>query len=212
MKSDGLVQKTIWIVLLKGIAGCGKTVLLHRIAYDVYSSGEAPVILIRSLKLNVDYRAISAFAEHLNNQLVQQVGAESKPSPLKLIIVVDDASSGIRHLTRLRDFLTSRGRSALIVAGARSSDWDLMYSQNPFSLPSGDVYEIPEKLTDQERSSLVAHLHQMGFLLAASASWEDYVKNNLEDSFFASIYELVDPAKRPLNAIIQNQYMNLATL
>ena len=200
------------IILLKGIAGCGKTVLLHRIAYDVYSSGEAPVILIRSLKLNVDYRAISAFAEHLNNQLVGQVGAESKPPPLKLIIVVDDASSGIRHLTRLRDFLTSRGRSALIVAGARSSDWGLMYNQNPFSLPSGDVYEIPEKLTDQERSNLVSHLHQMGFLLAASASWEDYVKNNLEDSFFASIYELVDPAKRPLNAIIQNQYMSLATL
>ena len=74
------------------------------------------VILIRSLKLNVDYRAISAFVEHLNDQLVQQVGAESKPSPLKLTIIVDDASVGIRHLTRLRDFLTSRGRSVLIVA------------------------------------------------------------------------------------------------
>ena len=200
------------IILLKGIPGCGKTVLLRRIAYDVYSSGEAPVILIRSLKLNADYRAISAFAEHLNNQLVQQVGDESKPPPLKLIIVVDDASTGIRHLTRLRDFLTSRGRSVLILAGARSGEWDLMYSQNPFSLPSEDIYEMSERLTDQERSNLVAHLRQLGFLMAASISWEDYIKNALEDSFFAAIYELVDPAKRPLNAIIQNQYMSLAPL
>ena len=200
------------IILLKGIAGCGKTVMLRRIAYDVYSSGEAPVILIRSLKLNVDYRAISAFVEHLNNQLIQQVGSESKPSPLKLIIVVDDASIGIRHLTRLRDFLTSRGRSVLIIAGARSSEWDSMYSQNPFSLPSRDIFDVPERLTDQERSRLVAHLHQLGFLQAASTSWEDHIRSNLEDSFFAAIYELVDPAKRPLNAIIQNQYAGLAPL
>ena len=200
------------IILLKGMAGCGKTVLLRRIAYDIYSSGEAPVILLRSLKLNVDYRAISAFAEHLNSQFVQQVDAESKPAPLKLIIVVDDASTGIRHLNRLRDFLTSRGRSVLILAGARSGDWDSMYIQNPIGLPSEDVYEIPGRLTDQERSALVTHLHQIGFLLAASTSWEDHIKNSLEDSFFASIYELVDPSKRPLNAVIQNQYMSLAPL
>ena len=200
------------IILLKGIAGCGKTVLLRRIAHDVYSSGEAPVILIRSLKLNVDYRAISAFVEHLNDQLVQQVGAESKPSPLKLTIIVDDASVGIRHLIRLRDFLTSRGRSVLIVAGARTNEWDSIYSQNPFNLPSEDVFEVPEKLTALERTNLVAHLHHLGFLQSASTYWEDYIRTNLEDSFFAAIYELVDPAKRPLNTIIQNQYVSLAPL
>ena len=200
------------IILLKGIAGSGKTVLLRRIAYDIYSSGEAPVILIRSLKLNVDYRAISAFVEHLNDQLIQQAGAESKPSPLKLTIIVDDASVGVRHLTRLRDFLTSRGRSVLIVAGARTNEWDSMYSQNPFNLPAGDVFDVPEKLTDPERAKLVAHLHKLGFLQSASTSWEDYIKISLEDSFFAAIYELIDPAKRPLNTIIQNQYVSLAPL
>ena len=199
------------VILLKGIAGSGKTVMLRRLAYDVYSSGEAPVILIRSLKLNVDYRAISAFVEQLNDQLIQQVGAESKPPPLKLLIVVDDASIGIRHLTRLKDFLTSRGRSVLIVAGARSNEWDAMYNQYSFRLPRRDIFEIPEKLTDRERPYLVEHLHRLGFLRAPSIYWEDFIKN-LEDSFFAAIYVLVDPAKRPLNAIIQNQYQGLDPL
>ena len=200
------------VILLRGIAGCGKTVMLRRLAYDVYASGEAPVILLRSLKLNVDYRAISAFVEHLNDQLIQQVGAESKPPPLKLLIVVDDASIGIRHLTRLKDFLTSRGRSVLIVAAARSNEWDAMYSQNPFRLPPRDIFEIPESLTEKERSRLVEHLHQLGFLQASSVYWEDFIRTNLEDSFFAAIYVLVDPAKRPLNAIIQNQYQGLEPL
>ena len=200
------------VILLKGIAGSGKTVMLRRLAYDVYTSGEAPVILIRSLKLNVDYRAISAFVEHLNEQLVERVAADSKPSPLKLMIVVDDASIGIRHLTRLKDFLTSRGRSVLIVAGARSSEWDSMYNQNPFGLPARDIFEVPEKLTDQERSNLVEHLYQLGYLQAASIYREDYIRIGLEDSFFAAMYVLVDPAKRPLNAIIQNQYQSLTPL
>ena len=78
--------------------------------------------------------------------------------------------------------------------------------------PAEDVFDVPEKLTDPERANLVAHLHQLGFVQSASTSWEDYIRTNLEDSFFAAIYELVDPAKRPLNTIIQNQYVSLAPL
>lgn len=49
------------VLLLTGMAGVGKTMILKRLAYDVYTSGKAPVIIINTTRTNFDYTIDSKF-------------------------------------------------------------------------------------------------------------------------------------------------------
>jgi tetratricopeptide (TPR) repeat protein len=197
------------VILIKGMAGIGKTMLLRRLAYDVYASGEAPVIFIRPARIAFDYKSLAGFIETLIHQRNQKVPEGKYVPPLKSLIIIDDAASMIRHVNRLKDFLTSRGRPALIVAAERTGEWDLKWRDFPFRIQKENIYELDEKLSEREKSRIVDHLCELKYISTKGTYWDDLIDKTFESSFFATVYALVHPSKKPLNEIIQDQYQNL---
>jgi hypothetical protein len=200
------------VILIKGMAGVGKTMLLRRLAYDVYTSGEAPVIFIRPARISFDYKSLAGFIESLNHQRNQKVPTGKHIPPLKSLIIIDDAASMIRHVNRLKDFLASRGRHALIVAAERTGEWDFKWKDFPFRVSKENIYELDEKLSAREKIRIVDHLYELDYIPTKGTDWEDRIDKTFESSFFATLYELIHPSKKPLNEIIQNQYQNLTNI
>ena len=197
------------VLLVTGMAGVGKTMMLRRLAFDVYESGQAPVIIIRPGRINFDYRLLAAFIESLNHQLNQKIPVGEHIQPIKPLIVIDDAASMIRHVNRIKDYLTARGRAALIVAAERQGEWDLMWEAFPFTIRKDNLYELDEQLNDQEKSGIVEHFYNLRYIPTMGTFWDDIIERDFENSFFATIYTLVHPSRKPLNQIIQDQYMQL---
>lgn len=197
------------VLLVTGMAGVGKTTMLRRLAFDVYESGQAPVIIIRPGRINFDYRLLAAFIENLNHQLNQKIPAGEHIQPIKPLIIIDDAASMIRHVNRIKDYLTARGRAALIIAAERQGEWDLMWKTFPFKISKDNLYELDEQLNDQEKGGIVEHLYKLGYIPTIGTFWDDIIERDFENSFFATIYTLVHPSRKPLNQIIQDQYMQL---
>lgn len=200
------------VILVKGMAGAGKTIMLSRLAYDIHKSGEAPVIIIKSEQSNFDYRLLSTFIENLNKQYNQKIPEGKSVPPLKPVIIIDDAASLIRHVNSLKDYLSSRGRPAIIIAAERNSEWETMWSLFPFKIHENNVYELEENLSDQEKSEVIEHFYRLGYVHTKGTFLEDIINKEYENSFFATIYSLVHPSRKPLNWIIQNQYQNLSEM
>lgn len=197
------------VLLLTGMAGVGKTMTLKRLAYDVYKTGEAPVIIINTARVTFDYKLIASFIEDLNHQLNQKIPRGEHTPPIKPVIIIDDAASLIRHVNRLKDYLTSRGRPTLIIAAERTGEWNLMWETFPFRIQEENVYEFSEQLTDDEKIRIIDHFYNLGYVSTKGAFWDDIIDRSFENSYFATIYTLVHPSKKPLNEIIRDQYQNL---
>lgn len=197
------------LLIVMGMAGVGKSMMLRRLAFDVYESGQAPVIIIRPGRINFDYRLLAGFIENLNYQLNQKIAAGEHIQPIKPLIIIDDAASMIRHVNRIKDYLTARGRAALIVAAERQGEWDLMWRAFPFMVRKDNLYELDEQLNDQEKSGIVEHFYNLGYIPTIGTAWDDIIEQDFENSFFATVYTLVHPSRKPLNQIIQDQYTQL---
>jgi len=200
------------ILLVTGMPGVGKTTMLRRLAYDVYKSGEAPVIFINPVGISFDYKLLTGFIENLNHQINQKISEGEHIPPIKPIIIIDDASSLIRHVNRLKDYLTSRGRPALIIAAERRGEWDLMWKTFQFRMPKENIYELDEELNDKEKGRIIDKFYDLGYISNKGLFWNDIIQRNFENSFFATIYTLVHPSRKPLNEIIRDQYKNLTDL
>ncbi|MFX0139216.1 MAG: SIR2 family protein [Candidatus Hodarchaeota archaeon] len=200
------------ILLLTGMAGVGKTVTLNRLAYDIYTNVEAPVIIISPTRISFDFKLIATFIENLNHELNNRIPFGQHLPPIKPVIIIDDAASYIRNINRLMDYLTSRGRPVLIVAAERSGEWELIWKTYPFQIPKENIFELSEQLSIYEKERIIDHLYELGFISTKGIFWDNIIDKEFENSFFATIYTLVHPSKKPLSQIIQDQYQRLTPL
>jgi tetratricopeptide (TPR) repeat protein len=198
------------VLLVKGMAGVGKSTLLRRIAFEVYSAGIAPVILVKPTRITFDYKQLASFIEALNAELDASIAAGEPSRPLKPLIIIDNAGPMARHLNRLKNYLASRGRSALILAAERTGEWNTFWTAFPFSLPATNVYQLEETLSGAEKKRIVEHLHRLGYLATPGDFWDEIIKRTCGDSFFATIYTLVHPSRKPLSEIVRAQYLSLS--
>jgi len=197
------------IIIITGMAGIGKTVLLRRLAYDVYTSGIAPVIFIKSSRTNFDYRLLSSFIEKINFKFNEKIPLDKKVNPIKPLIIFDDASAMLKHVSTLNNYLASRGRSALIVAASRKNEWEAQFKDHLFKIPMMNIFEVEETLDAGEKEDIIKHLFELKYITSRGIRWDEMLDKEFENSFFATIYTLVDPAKRSLNQIIKDQYLEL---
>jgi hypothetical protein len=72
-----------------------------------------------------------------------------------------------------------------------------------------DTYRVPEFLSADEKKRIMAHLFKLGYVKSPDEKWDFLVDKEFEDSFFATIYTLVQPSRKPLNEIIYDQYTKL---
>ena len=200
------------VLLVTGMAGVGKTMILKRLAYDVYKSGKAPVIIINTTRTSFDYTLIASFIENLNHEFIKNLPEGHHEPPIKPVILIDDAASLIRHVNRLKSYLTSRARPALIIAFERKGEWDLMEKQFLLRIADENIYELNEQLVVDEKKRIIDHFYTLGYIQTKEGSWDDIFDKTFENSYFATIYTLVHPSRKSLNEIIRDQYQNLTDL
>lgn len=190
--------------LITGMPGVGKTVILKRLAYDIYKESGFPVFFITPPISDFDYKVLATFIETLNMNIASV--SETKNQKLKCAICVDDIASCIQVISNLKNFLTSRGRHFVIIGAERKNECD----QQIMKIRQENIFEFDETLNQTEKHSIIEHLYHLGYVNHKGAFWDDIIKKNYDDSFFATIYSLIDPAKKPLNEIIQDQYQKLS--
>lgn len=191
------------VLMIGGMPGIGKTMMLRRIAYDCYGEG-VPVLIFDLTKSKFNFRLLDSFLMTLDRQLLRK--SEGKMRNAKSLIIFDDVFSTTIDPMDLSSYLASRGRSSLIISSARVSD-----GEEDFGLDRNDILTIPQKLSQNECHRLAEHLKDLGYLPSAEI-WEKVIMRELESSFFAAMYTLVDPAKRPLGQIIHDQFTQLSDM
>jgi tetratricopeptide (TPR) repeat protein len=197
------------ILLITGMPGAGKTTLLRRLAFDIASEGLALVVLLRGTRMTFDYKALAGFVEKLQDQLQD---AEGERQTIKLVVMVDEAASMVRHLSQIRDYMASQARPTLVIGCERSGDWNYMFRDRPIILNTGDIFELPEAVEPDEREPLIDHLYELGYIFLRGKSFADVISSQYEDSFFSTVYHLVRPSRQPLDEVIRTQYQRLSEL
>lgn len=150
------------IVLIQGGAGLGKTVLLKRLGYDTYSILRCPVIFVTNSQ-TLDYKRIDAFIKYLSDATLAAASSPRQKLGTKILILIDDAALAVRHLTHLRSYLTSRSRSALVVAAERKGEWEDSRIYSHLSIAPEYVFTISDKFTDAERTEFVGYVKKLGY-------------------------------------------------
>jgi hypothetical protein len=206
---DNLEVENNKIFKISGMPGVGKTFLLKRLAFDIYSKNNTPV-LIHNNTYKFDFKAITSVLEEINKKYDENFDFETKTKQIKYTFVFDDAALNFREIVRLKDYLTSRGRQILIITCDRENEWQKSLNEISYSFPS--EWGLDENLTDKEFSSLVDYLFENEYISTKSESFVKKIQNEYDSSFFATIYSLVHPTKKPLNEIIKDQYNGLNEL
>lgn len=192
-------------LLVTGIPGIGKSIALLRLAFDLYQEGYA-VMIFDSSRSSLDFKMLDSFILKVNRHLFEQTRGEIRSA--KPVVIFDDASSLLFDPTTIADYLSSRSRSALVIAAARETSWKAWTKELPIQVPEKNVFTIDQSLNISEKERIVDHLSQLGYI-AGGTTWDYIIDRQFKNSFFATMYSLVDPARRPLNNIIREQYLKL---
>lgn len=199
------------VILVHGPAGLGKSILARHLAYDLYTNAGLPVALARrSWIARPDLRIIDRFARDL-----REGGLDPHPLP-PTIIVVDQAELleyGFPY--RAIRYLRSRGRPAIFVLFARTNEYFRGADDENSLRPSKD-FLIPEKLDEAEISKLIAHIQALGVWehekVTTESFWARYIESEFQNSFFDTVYTLVEPTRQPLQDRIWSEFENLGEL
>jgi tetratricopeptide (TPR) repeat protein len=189
------------VILVKGLPGVGKSVLLRRLAYDVYSSGKAPVLLFDKTRFHFDLKYLSSTLVMLDRKF-DNACKPGEAHRLKSLLIIDDVTC---DPLMVKDYLTSRGRLVTVVTAARENE----LSDRNFTIPPENVYTVEEYLSPNEKENIKEHLFKLGIIDAPKMDWTYLFDKEFKDSFFATMYMLVNPSRKPLNQIIQDQYIHL---
>lgn len=194
-------------ILLLGGGGLGKSILLKRLAYDLYEAGN-PVIVLNSYLSFFDYKLIDKFCQDVNSK------SESIEEIHKVVIVFDNMDANIDNVKRMLVYLKNHSRPVVIVGAARPNEWEYSKQQWGFGeiIPDNNIFEIPQEMDEGEITRLIGHLGKLlnhEELLTDSHFWAAKALTDYESDFFAIIYSLVDPARRKLNEILWDEYKKL---
>lgn len=195
-------------ILLLGGGGLGKSIMLKRLAYDLYEAGN-PVIIVNDYLSFFDYKLIDKFCQDVNSK------SESNEEIHKVVIIFDNIDANIDNIKKMLVYLKNHSKPAVIVGAARPNEWEYLKHKWRFGeiIPSNNIFEIPQKMDDEkEIKRLVEHLGKIlnsEELLTNLDYWVTKALTDYENDFFSIIYSLVDPAKRNLNEIIWDEYKKL---
>jgi len=193
------------ILLVTGIPGIGKSITLLKLAFDAYSEGH-PVLIFDSTRSSLDFKLLDSLILQINNEVSK--ATEGGVKSIKPVVIFDDAASLLFDPNSVVEYLISRSRPALVVAAARDISWKAWTKEFPIEVPKENGFTIEQLLSNSEKEKIIQHLSKLGYI-AGGTSWDYIIDREFGNSFFATIYRLVDPSNRPLNKIIRDQYIKL---
>lgn len=215
---DDLYKKTLSLIeseekssVLKicGMPGSGKSFLVKRLAFDLYSNVKYPVLIYNNIS-KLDFTAISTSLEKINDEYTSSFTETSKIPPLKYVFIFDDASINLFEIIRLKTTLSSRGREAVFVLCDRESEWNKAKQLSNYKFEN--EFTVPEDISDSEFNKLIEYLLKGKYIYAINDLIKENIRKEVNDSFFATIYSYIDPSRRPLDEIIKDQYASLSDL
>jgi tetratricopeptide (TPR) repeat protein len=199
-------------LLVCGPAGSGKTVALNRVAFDVYKKSGNPVVFLRPYYEDVDLKLLASLCEELSS--LDVVGRSKRGgSRVRVMIVMDMASSHVADFRLIPTVMKSRGIPVLVLGSARENEWDIACQKLFEQLPDGDILHIGDQFeSPDERLRFGDHLNRLGLVEGALSATEiaNIIEADYDNSFFASVYSLIEPARPTLEAKINDEYTNLS--
>ncbi len=192
------------VLAIVGPPGVGKSVLLRRIAFDISTSGQAPVLIFDNTKSFFDLKLLSSILVAFDRKF-DEASVDKETHRLKTLIIIDDPSV---DPNQVKDYLTSRRRLALIVTAWRENEG----TDKQVKIPPEDLFRVNELLSSDEKTRIVKHFFDLEILRSPDEKWDLLLDSEFENSFFATIYTMVQPARKPLNEIIYDQYTRLTPI
>jgi len=196
------------VLIVTGMGGVGKSFMLRRLAYDGYRSGIAPVVLVDQNKFAFDFKLLDSVLHRISRRFIE---ITKKDRPTKALILIDDAPSQVFDPIKLKNYLASRGRLATIVVAGRENEFLANHNNLLSKVPGDAIFRIDENLRAIEKEKIDEHLRNLGYITPLQ-TWDLILDREAEVSFFATMYTLVHPSRKPLNEIIQDQYLKLEGL
>lgn len=199
-------------LLICGPAGSGKTFALNRIAFDVYKKLGNPVVFLRPYYEGIDLKLLASLCEELSSL---DVGARPRrgSSRVRVMIVMDMASSHVADFRIIPTFMKSRGIPVLVLGSARENEWDIACQKLFEQLPDENILHVNDQFESMdERLRFGNHLNRLGLVEGGLSGIEiaNIIEADYENSFFASVYALIEPARPTLEAKINDEYTNLS--
>jgi len=162
------------VILVKGHAGSGKSVMLKRFAWDAAVDFDAQVLFLKEGGV-------------LRTTLLIEI-AELTQDPI--ILIVDDAIKHLPDIARLYKDAENKKLAINIVMAARTNEWNLGGTDNDF--PISEEHELKE-LTEREINSLLdklAHYNTLGELAKLPrASQAEHFKLHAERQLMVALHE-----------------------
>jgi tetratricopeptide (TPR) repeat protein len=201
-------------LLICGPAGSGKTLMLSRIAVDTYRKLGNPVIFLRSYYDELDLKLLVSLCEELTS-IEKPKRPKRVVANARVLIIMESASAHVTDFKIIPIIMKSRGIPVLLLGSARENEWQMACGQINEKYPDQDVFRLSDKFaSESERNSFAEHLNKLGLVNGDLGTNEivRLIETNYENSFFASVYSLIEPARPTLDDKILQEYKNLSAL
>ena len=144
-------------IILTGTAGTGKSTILRRLAYDLYSSLNITLLVARE--------GVQWDARHLSKV--------AKAAERPIVVLIDSGETDYQRLRSFYRTLADRDVPALVLIGARIGAWSVA-QRHWGPLAAADTIEINERLSRDEVRSLLDKLAAHGFVEVNAVTDEHY--------------------------------------
>jgi hypothetical protein len=201
-------------ILILGPAGAGKTWMLRRLALDAYKIWGNPVIILRPYYEDIDLKLLASLCEDFS--YLERV-RKGKPSVVRarVLIIVENASSHVTDFKTISTFMKSRGIPVLVIGSARENEWQIACENLGEQTTYHDSYVLNDNFESvEERNQFADHLLRLGIVDGNPSQSEisSLIEKDYQNSFFSSVYSLIEPARPLLETKIQQEYNNLPPL
>ena len=201
-------------ILLLGPAGAGKTWMLRRLALDAYRVWGNPVIILRPYYEDIDLKLLASLCEefsYLEGVRKSKFGGVRA----RVLIVIENASSHVTDFKTIPTFMKSRGIPVLVFGSARDNEWQIACENLGEQAAYHDHYALDDNFESaEERNQFANHLLRLGIVDGnpSPAEISNLIEKDYQNSFFSSVYSLIEPARPLLENKIKEEYNNLPPL